>query len=172
MSERWTLVPGFPHYEISDSGRVRRVVGTRGTPAGHELKPAVSKRGYLRYRLYNGSNEWSAPSVHRLVLLAFVGPCPEGQEVNHKDGDKSNNALDNLEYVTPAVNHEHAVTNGLVAKGEKNGLAKLTAETVREIRDLAGRGASKRELANLFGVHRTRISQVLLGKAWGHVCQM
>ena len=108
--------------------------------------------------------------VNRLVAAAFIGPCPEGQEVNHRDGNKSNNSQRNLEYVTPQGNKDHAQTINCVARGERHGRAKLTAEAVREIRgaNITVVGTAD-ALAEQFGVSPVTIGKVHRRETWRHV---
>lgn len=102
-------------YEVSDDGRV--LSHSRGRT--HELKP-FNCRKYKNVKLCNGTYE-KAISVHRLVARAFI-PNPEGKrEVNHIDGDPSNNHVDNLEWVTKRENMDHAVANHLIPPGKKLG---------------------------------------------------
>lgn len=113
-------IPGFPGYSVTESGGVFRDAGDRPqTRAGwkptrfwpeSELKPRLSNCGYQRVLLASHKRV----SVHRLVALAFLGLPPEGRPyVNHKDGDKGNNNVANLEWCSAKENAEHAVRIGL-----------------------------------------------------------
>lgn len=99
-------------YEVSDLGRVRN----RST--GHILKPDTTRKGYHRYRFYEGGKPIRV-QAHRLVWEVFVEKTP--LEINHKDGVKTNNALWNLEAVTRRGNAVHAAAMGLLATGMRNG---------------------------------------------------
>jgi transposase len=92
--------------------------------------------------------------LHRLIWEYFNGPIPEGLQINHIDGNKLNNLLENLELVTPSQNTQHAHDMGLAQpkRGEENGYAKLTNEQVEELRKLAEAGISFRKLGKMFGV--------------------
>lgn len=118
--ERWLPIPGYEgFYEVSDHGRVRsldRVIwrsnGTTQPRRGKELRPGRSAAGH-RFVILCGrdgrkSNQW----VHRLVLLAFVGPCPPGKVCCHRDDDPDNNRLSNLRWDTRSSNVHDAVRNG------------------------------------------------------------
>ncbi len=114
MSETWKDIPGFDGaYSVSDLGRVRsnsRIDFGGRNWKGRILKDANSG-GYRTVALrYNG--KYVTCCIHRLVMLAFVGPSDLW--VNHKNGDKSKNNLDNLEYCTPKENTKHAWETGLV----------------------------------------------------------
>ena len=106
MQERWKSVQGYEGlYEVSDLGRVRSL--KRATTRGIVLKLKESKRGYVVVCLCKG-NKRSTISVHRLVASAFI-PNPYGKrEVNHIDGNRSNNNASNLEWVTRSENERHA----------------------------------------------------------------
>lgn len=111
--EAWRPVVAYEGlYEVSDHGRVRRVAPASGTQAGRVLRHWPDRRGYRRVGL-NRADQRSVSSVHRLVAAAFLGPCPPGLQVNHKDGKKANNRPSNLEYVTSAENNQHAIRTGL-----------------------------------------------------------
>lgn len=106
MSERWLPVPGSEGYEVSDQGRVRNA-RTGRLLAGH------SDRGYRRVNLGAARRA----RVHELVLLAFVGPRPEGL---HGDGDRANNALANLRWGTRAENCADTVRHGRSTRGDRS----------------------------------------------------
>lgn len=104
--------------------------------------------------------------VHKLVALAFLGERPVGYQINHKDGDKLNNKVDNLEWVTPSGNMRHAVKNGLISyrKGLKNNFGRLEDTTVSEIRRLHKEGIKQRRLATMFGCSQPYVSELVSGK--------
>lgn len=105
--EVYRPVPGFPSYLVSNQGRV---VSERRTPA-RELTPRI-KRGYALVRLADGRGGDKQQAIHRLVLAAFVGPCPDGMEVRHLDGDRGNNVLSNLAYGTRSENSRDKRSHG------------------------------------------------------------
>jgi hypothetical protein len=112
MNEEWLpILDGL--YEASNLGRIRRAKPGRGTWVGRELKSQLIPNGYLRVMpVIDGKN--CNMYVHQLVAEAFLGPCPEGYEVNHVDANKTNNRADNLEYVTHQGNVQHAIAHGLM----------------------------------------------------------
>lgn len=167
--EEWRAIARYEGvYEVSNLGRVRRVPASRLYPAGHVLYQHPAGKGH-NYRTVTlcGGGKVSTIYVHRLVAEAFIGPLPEGAEVNHKRGTAAGNAATNLEIVTPLGNMRHARESGLLnITGEMNGAAKLTEESVRAIR------ASDERLVTLaarYGVSISTISLVRLRKAWRHV---
>jgi hypothetical protein len=99
-------------YEVSDIGEVRRAVDGVNTHAGRNLKPCKSSNGYMIVGLHSDGKR-SNQLVHRLVAQAFIGFIDRGFEVNHKDGDKTNNCVSNLEIVTRSENCTHAIRTGL-----------------------------------------------------------
>lgn len=116
MSERWLPVVGFPNYMVSDLGRVRSLDhevwgGPRAgfyTKPGRLLKPGIASNGYPTVALGRGNTR----TVHSLVAGAFIEPCPEGMEVRHKDGNRKNPRLANLEYGTRSENTKDAFRHG------------------------------------------------------------
>lgn len=105
MSETWATIDDHEQYEVSSMGRVRN----RRT--GLVRKPTANEKGYLRVQL---GGSWLR--IHRLVAAAFIpNPCGKPQ-VNHIDGDKTNNRADNLEWCTNVENARHAVSHNLVGE--------------------------------------------------------
>jgi hypothetical protein len=113
--------------------------------------------------------------VHRLVLEAWVGPCPPGCVTNHKNGDKTDNRLENLEYCTQSQNMAHSYGYGLspkppTAHGSACRLAKLTEEKVLAIRsDTDRKPGYLRRLAAKYEVTPPAISKILLRQTWKHI---
>lgn len=106
-AERWRAIPGYEGaYEVSDQGRVRSVPRRDGRGwriKGRVLAERPLPNGYLRVSLWK-QGKGSDPYIHRLVLLAFVGPAPQGTEACHGDGVRTNNRLENLRWDTPSGN--------------------------------------------------------------------
>lgn len=132
VSETWKPVPGFEgRYEVSDQGRVWSAVTKR------ILRPAPTSKGYLTVQLYYDERPKRGKSfcVHDLVAAAFIGPKPDGMQVDHGREGKQCNAVRNLEYVTPAVNVQRCVERGRTQySGPDHANAKLTADDVRMLR--------------------------------------
>lgn len=107
--------------------------------------------------------------AHRLVLKAF-NPIDdmENLEVNHKDGNKKNNNLDNLEWVTTSENQRHAFLMGLnkPRKGEKNNFAKLTENDIKKIFEMRAQGKLQKDIAKEIGCTPSNISYILSKKTW------
>lgn len=100
------------------------------------------------------------------MLAAFVGPCPEGLEVCHLDGDPLNNRLSNLRYDTRSANNLDKVGHGTATRGERNGYARMTEETVRDARARSAAGEPDRGIAATFGVHPETIAYIRRGRTW------
>lgn len=108
--------------------------------------------------------------VHRLVAAAFIGPCPDGFEVSHNDGDQLNCRAGNLEYLTHAQNEALKLKHGTHSRGSRNGAAKLTEAQVIEIRRLFASSAPPRgvDIARRFGVSQSIVSNIRHGTRWKH----
>ena len=116
---------GFPKYRVGTDGSIWRKYQWKGhslLPWWKKLKPQLARGGYRKVLLYSGSRAKVATyRVHRLVLLAFVGPKPAGHQARHfPDRDPTNNQLSNLQWSTPKVNHADKHTHGTMAKGSRN----------------------------------------------------
>jgi len=157
-------------YSISNFGRAKRTKSGQHTHDGKLLKPALDKDGYQVINLIEDGRRRTL-KIHRIVLGSFIGQCPEGMQVNHKDGDKTNNCLENLEYVTPSENMRHALKTGLRVppRGEDQWRSKLTEEDVRKIRLLLTEGVTQRLIADRYNICQSAISKIATGKTWAHV---
>lgn len=145
-------------------------ISQRRSP-GRQILPHVVKGGYLRATLVLPGGRRHV-LVHVLVAELFLGPKPPGMEVNHRDGDKLNNAAGNLEYVTPSANVRHSidVLHTERAPGEKNANAKLTDADVRYMRNRYDMGdATTAELGALFNITTSHAWRVVTRQAWRHV---
>jgi hypothetical protein len=170
MSERWLPVTDFEeHYEVSDLGRVRRTKPAPHTRPGYVLKGALDRKGYNRVGLCVAGKHFNR-QVHRLVAEAFLGRSD--LEVNHVNGIKNDNRLENLEFVTRSQNTIHAFRvlghppNRNPNKGGKNGRAILKEADLPEIFRLSAEGWSQQRIADQFGIHQTTVSCVLRKASW------
>ena len=128
QSELWLPVPGFADYEVSSFGRVRSWKTTgygtalRRDPRELRLHP-VTRGGYLYCKLSRPDTKKKVHClVHRLVLEAFVGPCPDGMQCRHfPDRTTTNNRLSNLSWGTPIENSHDRVAHGTQASGSRHG---------------------------------------------------
>lgn len=149
-------------YEIDSSGNVYSILQTNSRRK-RILKQYHTKTGYLKVNLYDLNGKCKKKYVHRLVAEAFI-PNPDNlPEVNHKDCDKTNNSVENLEWCNRKENLSHSYDNGLKRCGENHGMHKLTWEQVHEIRR---KQLSQKELAKKFHVAQCTISAIQLNKLW------
>lgn len=161
-------IPGFLDYLINEEGNVVR-------KDGFIPKTRLTQDGYVRLHLFDKKqNKYVDKKIHRLVAITFIGVCPDKYEVNHKDGNKLNNSLENLEYLSHYDNMQHAFKNNLAkpidTKGERNIKAKLKEEDVLKIREMYSKGNIKQtELAEMFGIEQAQISCIILRKNWRHI---
>ncbi len=156
-------------YEIHSHGDVRRVGRAArngnghggGARIGHVLKPHEVDGHYLVVQLWSDGKP-RMRLIHLLVAAAFLGPCPDGKEVNHEDGDKHNNCAGNFEYVTHAENQLHAYRTGLRP-------TVLSVRQVLELRDRAATGERVRLLAAEFGISRSSAYAAIRGDTHKHL---
>ncbi len=174
MKEVWRDIPGFEGYQVSDQGRVRsrRKPGPNAgelSDEWHLMSPFTDQQGYLGLHLA-GPEKPVRVKVHRLVLEAFVGPCPPGEECCHNKGDPADNHLENLRWDTRSSNVKDAYKHGRLPCGAKHRQSKLTSDDVRKIRSLYASGnVTYQELADRFGITPSTIGSVIEGKTWNHV---
>lgn len=109
---RWLPVPGYEgRYDVSDTGQVRSLISTRNLPVPRPHKANPNSSGYLALRLSDGQTTRTR-LVHHLVLLAFVGPRPEGTEARHRNGRQTDNSVANLSWESHSVNMQDRVEHG------------------------------------------------------------
>lgn len=160
---------------MSSLGRVRSEPSSHTTPGrqrGRILAASPDSKGYRCFRICIPGQPVRYAKVHRAVAAAFLGPPQAGQQVNHRNGLKSDNRVENLEYVTCRENIRHCWENGLHGvehcRGEASRLAKLTESNVRIIRREYPR-QSLSQLAREFGVTKQAIWHIVKRKTWVHI---
>lgn len=160
-------------YKVSNKGRVRslsRFVTCRGgyrRSKGKFIVLSKNNCGYYGATLYRDGNPKKF-SVHRLVAMAFIDNPENKREVNHKDGIKTNNIVENLEWMTSSENTMHSYDNGLQNRGSGVGTSKLTDKDVLRIRSLYPE-YSHRKIAKMYGVYHTTIGRIVTRKLWKHI---
>jgi len=156
-------------------GRIRSVDRVLTSYGRHNF---VSKKGRIlkcgmvgRYLVHGLSKDGIQLnySVHRLVMLAFVGPRPEGLEICHGDGNPENNALSNLRYDTKVGNAADKVLHKTNNLGETNPRAILTNEDVLEIFRRCEAGANQLELATSLEISPITVNHIATGRTWSSV---
>jgi hypothetical protein len=167
--EIWKPVPGFEGlYDVSDHGRVRSLRDSHQQRRELVLSPG-NVDGYRMVALMAGKRHQLR--VHRLVLLAFVGPpTNEQKHTRHLNGDRADNRLCNLAWGTPKENGADLTKHGTI-RGAKNPKARLTEYQVIEIRRryASGCGKGMKALADEYGVHKTCICFLLTRRSWTHL---
>ena len=166
----WRTVPGWPEYEVSGDGRVRRVAGGRGARSGRVLKPSRNRRtGYLSVMLSREGRRRRV-DVHRLVASAFLGPRPsERHLVAHGDGSRTNNHWLNLRWATQRDNLADCHAHGTARVGAASPHARLDAIDVGAICRMKQLGVPRRLIAEGFGLHKRTVFAILAGTSWRSV---
>lgn len=175
--EIWKPIPNYGgYYEASSLGNIRsveRIVNgfsaKAGRPATLKRKSKVLKqhkvgRGYLSVCIAVDGNIGTV-RVHKLVMLAFVGPCPTGMQICHNNGNPSDNRIQNLRYDTPKNNQMDRDAHGTALRGEMVKTAKFTAEEVKAMKS----GIDFRKANEIFGVSKTQYFRIIKGDSWAHV---
>jgi hypothetical protein len=181
MEEIFKIIPSFPDYLVSNFGRVKTisrklryihaVTKTEHFRQSSErfLKVQYNKlTGYKYHQLYLNKKMYNKP-IHQLVADAFLDRVVGFDWINHKDGNKHNNCVENLEWCTMEYNHHHATITGLVARGDRVGTSKLNDNTVHAIKWFLNKGFSHQELSEAFKVSRPNISMIANNKTWKHI---
>jgi hypothetical protein len=171
-SERWLPVPGYEgFYEVSDHGRVRSIrhMTRAGWRGGRPLKPFPDSDGYLRVNLSRHGVIAGLRPVHGLVLLAFTGPVPAGQQARHGTGGKLDNRLVNLCYGTPLENSDDKRRDGTMACGERQGNSRFTQADVEDMRRRYAAGETQAAIARDYGTRQAVISVIVRSEGWRHV---
>lgn len=155
-------------YYIYDDGRVYSGITKKF------LSKQLDKDGYEKVALISIDNKRHRYSVHRLLLENFAPfPGMEKYQVNHKDGNKQNNKIDNLEWATPSENVKHAFNIGLkTQRGEKNNQSKLTEDQVLEIIELLlTKKYTYKEIGNRYNVNDETIGSIRNKRNWKYLTE-
>ena len=166
--EVWKKIWKFENYEVSNFGNIKN---TNFKRSGFEkiMKPTKNSKGYLLVSLFKNGKR-NRFCVHRLVLESFVENIENKKCVNHINGIKTDNRVENLEWNTYSENTKHAFKNGLMKNkfGENQHLSKLKKDNVLEIRENKDK-LSYRKLANKYNVSIFSIYSVIKNKTWKHI---
>lgn len=153
---------GLPSYSVSREGIVYR------NESGKALAQQPNRKGYLTVNMSEGGRA-TRLSVHRVVLESFAGCRPEGMQALHRDGDPSNNRLENLRWGNASENEADKLLHGTKATGSRNGASRLSEEMVAEILEakrVGGKEWGAGRLAKKFGVAVSTVVRAGRGKHW------
>lgn len=150
-NEVWKLIPGCTHYQASNLGRIRSLPSR--TSAGKILKLSVDYKGYHRVAL-RYTNKKQTKLVHRLVAFAFLGKSE--MQINHKNGVKTDNRIENLEYVTQTANQLHRIH--VLNQSNKR---KYSQEQYDEVRKLRAEGLLIKEIVAKTGIPKSSVDSIL-----------
>lgn len=161
----WRPIPNFSQYEVSPLGQVRsidRIIKWRGVARkwnGKLLKLQTCRQGYLKVSIINDLGERKTIKVHRIVALAFLGKS--NLTVNHKDFNKLNNCVFNLEYLSRSENslHFHKNKKRKMPTCENHKNSKLSNKQVLEILKLKGK-ISQRKIAKIYNISPTCVGYI------------
>lgn len=163
--EEWRPVVGFDGYEVSQFGRVRSWKRCGDGPP-RPMTAWTEKDGYFMVNLRRDGKHHGR-MVHRLVLEAFVGPCPSGMIACHGDGNPANAHVSNLRWDTYAANALDSVAHGTRPRGSGNPAATLTESDVLEVVKRLAAGARPAALGREYSISPCTVSSIRDGRTWG-----
>ena len=170
----WKQINDFPSYQISDTGEIKSLERTITNSLGQTyvlkariLKPRTSGKGYIKVTLRKDNKSFEK-YIHILVAEHYIDNPENLPVVNHKDGNKQNCSVDNLEWITYSGNNQHAYDNNLKSRGEGFYNAKLTEKDVAEIKKL-GKYTTYQNIADKYGVTKATIRDILVNRTWKNV---
>lgn len=175
MTELWKSIPGLDGYQVSTHGRVRSY---RKKGGGRKTKPHMLSPGpkgkYKFVSLPHADKKQFSPLVHRIVLEVFAGPCPDGMEACHYDGDPTNNRLDNLRWDSRVNNGADTKRVNASKKGRKASFLKAIETRQREIlrrylilraiEEVEAGQMTQRKIAAKYGVTEFHLSRMRNGR--------
>lgn len=170
MEKIWKTIPKYSRYKASSDGEIY-TPNWKGGKTGKVMKPAVDSNGYMRTMLVDDEGRTRTIKVHRIIAQTFIENPDELKEVNHLNGNKADNRVENLDWVSHQQNIRHSFDNGLQNnRGINNPFSKLTERDVLEIRaKFKPRIYGRKELALEYNVKQTTIKDVILRKSWNHI---
>ena len=168
---KYKRLENYPLYRIYENGEIIKDKSNKNRNDFKHLKHTLSPKGYHTVYVYDKNMIGSSQRVHRLVAKAFVsGESDVNNVVNHIDGDKDNNRVENLEWCDVAYNNRHAVEKLGKRLGVENGCSKLTETQVSNIRLLYKvSNLSFSKIADIFDINPTTVSRIVNRKAWKHI---
>lgn len=170
--EIWKPVVGYEGlYEVSDQGRVRGLdrQDAIGRPKKGKILKPVSTNGYLYASFTNSEGKAKKFLVHRVVLSSFIGPCPEGKEVCHRDGRRNNNRLDNLKYGTKKENMEDAIEHGSLSGSDRSYFSRIPIASVIEAQALLNSGLSLEAITEKTSLSISDVRKAVYGTVYQRI---
>jgi len=166
----WASVPGWPSYEVSTCGQVRRHGPATGAVVGRVLRQLLNPKTGYRSVCLSAHSVQKRVDVHRLVAMTFLGPQPSARHlVAHNDGIRTNNCVTNLRWATQAENLSDCRAHGTALVGSRNPMAAITELDVRAIRRMKAFGIPRAVIADGYGIHLRSVFRILSGMSWEHV---
>lgn len=160
------VVPNYEFLSIDEEGNCY------SSHTGRKVKPYVDQDGYFRIKVWEPLERRTRGCyVHRALAVVFI-PNPENKpQVNHKDSNRQNNSLENLEWVTEKENYDHGVSHGYikVGVGEDNRNSLLDENTVRRICEKLEKEISVAQIARDFSIKKPTVFSIRSGQTWGHI---
>lgn len=161
----WKTIDEYEKYEISRDGHVRN------KRTGQILKNRPDKDGYSRVDLYSTDKKGHTKKVHRLVMETFLGldPDPWRDQVNHINGDKSDNRFENLEWCTRSENTKHAYANDLLRCNTQPAVeahTKISKNDRQDIARMRQTGVPVKEIASMYDVSLNTIYEICKKEAY------
>ena len=156
-------IKNHERYEISQNGVIRNKINKK-------IKSQyICSSGYYMVS-FSYNNKTKPQRVHRLLAMTFIPNKDNLPFINHKDGNKLNNSIENLEWCTHSFNMKHAFKMGLINNtGQNNGMSKLNDIKAKEIKLLLLKGLSQQKIANIYGVSRSAVLKIKRNLTWCNV---
>lgn len=160
--------PYFTGFLVTEEGQVF------SKKTGRKLRQHENAHGYLTTKVFDPEYcAWKQRRVHRLVAETYIDNKESKPEINHKDGNKQNNNVSNLEWVTSKENKTHAWRKGLYKDiGEVHFSSNLSNEQVHEMCRMMQEGFRNKEISEYFNLHKDRVSEIRSGNKWGHISSL
>lgn len=163
QKEIWKKCYDYPTYKVSTCGRIRNL-------CGKIMKTHVLNNGYVGISLRK-NNKSIHKCLHRLVALTFLEMTTPKLETNHKNGDRQDNRICNLELVTHSDNFKHGHRTGLMRsrKGEGHWINKLSSSQIKNIRLMYKDGTKQSTIAVIYETCQSNVSRIVNKKNWSHI---
>ena len=162
--EIWKDIQGFRDlYQVSNLGNIRR------KDSGRMLTPLHLSKGYLGVRLYETKKIAKTLKIHRLVAEYFIPNNFNLPQVNHKDGNKNNNQVSNLEWCSNSYNMKHALDNSLISRGEQRPVSKCTEASLYLLQQLISCGFTIKQLSLIYMMSKNSMKNIIRGVTYRHL---